>query len=273
MNEVLDLMKRHRSRRRFSAGDLPRSVLHECVDAARHASTSSLLQTYSVIVVRDEERKRVVYELCSEQEMILEAPCFLAICVDLHRIEAACEVAGGKAGLADLETLVLGCADASLLGQNLMLALESQGYGGCFVGAARNHPVELARVLQLPPRVFVVFGMVAGVPVDEPLPRPRMPLEAILHDEVYDDARTSQGLATMDERQRDWARRTNTEKGGHAGRLVNTDRGWCARVRHRMDAERPPAPRDRLRSQLETLGFCLDPDGPDQVPADTDEAG
>lgn len=257
MEEVTRLMEGHRSRREFSEAALPWEILRECVDVARHASTSSLLQAYSVIVVRDEKRRQAVHDLCSKQAMILSAPCFIAICVDLHRLETACELAGGKAGVADLETLILGCADASLLAQNLMLALESRGYGGCFVGAARNYPVRMAEVLSLPNRVFVAFGMVAGHPLDDPLPRPRLPLDAVLHEEVYDDARTREHLIEMDERQRDWARQTNEEKGGYAGRVVNTERSWCERVRHRLDTQRRESPRDQLRTQLEQLGFTL----------------
>jgi len=255
MNAVMKVMAEHRSRRRFSQEDLPAEILNECVDVARHASTSSLLQPYSVIVVRDPDRKQAVFEVCSRQQMILDAPCFVAICVDFHRLQVACESAGRPAGEVDLESLVLGCADASLLAQNLLLALESQGFGGCFVGAARNHPVELAKILGLPPRAFVAFGMVAGRPADDPLARPRLPLGAVLHEERYDETRTEEGLREMDERQREWARRTNAEKGGYARRLVNTERGWCERVSHRMAADRPPAPRDELAEKLRELGF------------------
>jgi hypothetical protein len=61
------------------------------------------------------------------------------------------------------------------------------------IGGARNHPFEIAKVLGLPSRVFVVFGMTLGHPDWDRVPphRPRLDLGAIIHHERYDDSRWS----------------------------------------------------------------------------------
>ncbi|HHI81447.1 MAG TPA: NADPH-dependent oxidoreductase [Planctomycetes bacterium] len=259
--KVLERMWAHRSRRAFEEEDLPQKDLEDCVAAAQRASTSSFLQPYSVVVVRDPERKRRVYELCSQQQMILDAPVFLALCVDFHRAEKACRDQGKELAPIDLETLLIGCIDTSLFAQNLLLAAEAMGYGGCFVGAARNHPLELARVLGLPPKVFVLFGLVLGRPCDDPMPMPRLPLEAVLHREQYDLESVSAHLDAFDAQMRAFARRLNRELQARGAKKVNEDRGFRDRLAFRLSTEKRPSPRDRIESCLKNMGFLAEGEG------------
>ena len=80
--------------------------------------------------------------------------------------------------------------DASLAAQNAALAAESLGLGICYVGAARNKPRELTALLQLPPRVFALFGMAIGIPTetDTSAVKPRFPQLEIVHRETYSSA-------------------------------------------------------------------------------------
>ncbi len=252
---VLERMWAHRSRRAFGEGDVPDEVLESCVEAAQRASTSSFLQPYSVVAVRAAERKEQIYELCSKQQMILDAPLFCGICVDFYRAERACLDLGGELAPVELETLMIGAIDASLFAQNLMLAFEAQGYGGCFVGAARNHPAELAKVLGLPPRVFVLFGLVMGRPSDDPMPMPRLPVQAVLHREQYDQEGVSAWLDSFDQQMRAFARRLNLELEAKGQPKVNEKRGFRDRLAFRLSKDRKPSPRDQLAEQLHRLGL------------------
>ena len=117
--------------------------------------------------------------LCGGQTHIEQAPVFVAVCADLHKIAAACAQNGVELQSQSLELFLQATVDAALLGQNLALAAESEGLGICMIGAARNHPIELAKLLELPRHVFAVFGMVVGHPTDDPVPRGRMPLGAV----------------------------------------------------------------------------------------------
>src|SRR5262249_44424985 len=154
----------------------------------------------------------------------------LAICADLHKIAAACGQHGELPQTQSFELFLQATVDAALLGQNLQLAAESEGLGACMLGAARNHPLELAQLLGLPEHVYVVFGMTLGQPTDDPLPRTRMPLHGVLHQETYDTARTDAVLAEADAAMRAWAQRTNRERGGYQGRPVSEQRGWAERM-------------------------------------------
>jgi nitroreductase len=255
---VVEQMHRHRSRRAYAPTPLAAGQLERLVDAARHASTSSHIQAYAVVAVRDPARRGEIAKLCAEQAHIRQAPVFLAVCADLHKIDVACRRQGHAVQADSLELFLQATVDAALLGQNLQLAAESEGLGTCMIGAARNHPVALARLLGLPPPCFVVFGMTLGHAVDDPLPRDRLPLAGVLHEEVYDRARTERVLADADAGAREWARRTNERHGGQQGRRVDEQKGWSERMAAFGGPDgRYLRARAALREELQQLGFGL----------------
>lgn len=189
-NPVVRSLRSHRSIRRFTTEPLPDTTLLPLIETAQRSSTSSNLQCYSVIVVRDQEKKRKIAALCGNQQQIIDCPVFLAHCADLNRAKVVCEQAGYDFEAKYIELLLLSVIDSTIFAQTLLSAVEGVGLGGCYIGAARNHPAELAEVLGLPPLVFVVFGMTLGHPDTTHLPmlRPRLPLEAIVHHESYNDS-------------------------------------------------------------------------------------
>ena len=256
---VTEQMVRHRSRRRFlpvEEADVADSQLRWLVDAARHAATSSFVQAYSVVAVRDPERKRRCAELCGDQPHIAAAPVFLAICADLAKVDAACRRHGGELGDDWLEVFVEATVDAALVGQNLQLAAESEGLGSCMIGGARNRPVELAALLELPPHVYVVFGMTLGWPADDPVPRGRMTLDAVLHAERYPHDRFDAWLDDADDRMRDWARESNRR--APDAKPIDEGRGWSDRMWWLLGRGLPPKGRAGLRDALRRLGFGLE---------------
>jgi nitroreductase/CTP:molybdopterin cytidylyltransferase MocA len=251
-------MFRHRSHRSYKPDPVPQGQIERLVDAARHASTSSYIQAYSLIAVRDPARKSEVARLCGGQRHIVQAPVFCAICADLHKLAAACGRHGTAVQAQSLELFLQATVDAALLGQNLQLGAEAEGLGACMIGGARNHPMELAALLGLPDHAYVVFGMTIGVPADDPLPRGRMPLPGVLHWERYDTARTDQVLDGADEVMRQWARRANAERGGYGGRPVNETKGWTERMAVAWGAKSEyAAARRTLVDELRRLGFGL----------------
>ncbi|MBP8301909.1 MAG: NTP transferase domain-containing protein [Planctomycetes bacterium] len=249
-------MFRHRSHRRYHADPVPQEQLERLVDAARYASTSSFIQAYAVIAVCDAQRKGECARLCSGQPHISEAPVFFAICADLHKIAAACGRHGTAVQAQSFELFLQATVDAALLGQNLQLAAEAEGLGACMIGAARNHPLELAQVLGLPPHCYVVFGMTVGKPADDPIPRGRMPLPGVLHWERYDAASAEAALDGADEGMREWSRRTNAEQGGYNGKPVSETKGWAERMAIAWGADSSYASaRKSLVDELRRLGF------------------
>jgi FMN reductase [NAD(P)H] len=189
-NPVLRSLRSHRSIRRFTSDPITEEQLTTILETAQRASTSSNLQAYSVIVVRDAERKRKLAAVCGNQQQIIDCPVFLAFCADLNRGKVVCDEAGYPYELRHAEPFIMSVIDTAIFGQTAMVAAEGMGLGCCFIGAARNHPFQLAEILGLPPYVFVVFGMTLGHP-DTKHPstlRPRLPHKAVVHREQYDSS-------------------------------------------------------------------------------------
>jgi nitroreductase len=201
LNPVLEQLFAHRSVRAYLPKPLPDGALEKIIAAAQSASTSSNLQTWSVVAVEDPERKARLSALCANQAQIRHAPLFLVWLADLHRLDAAASARQWQAeGLEYLEAMLIGVIDAALAAQNAAVALESLGLSCVYIGAARNHIDQMAEELRLPPRVFPIFGMCIGF-ADPTRPagvKPRLPQAAVLHREQYNVADQPAAMAKYD---------------------------------------------------------------------------
>ena len=76
MNETIDLMKKHTSVRRFTEEQISDEDLKAIIDAGRAASSWKNFQSYSIIVVRSQEKKAALFDLVP-QEAIRQSSVFL----------------------------------------------------------------------------------------------------------------------------------------------------------------------------------------------------
>ena len=247
MDPVLEQMSAHRSVRRYRSEPVDDGLVERAVSAAQRAATSHAIQAYSLLRVRDPARRGRLAELCGDQPQVAEAPVFLVVCTDQRRHRLAA-MARGAARVDNLESFLLGVVDAALLAQNLVLALESQGLGTCYIGGLRNRLPEVDLLLELPHGVLPLFGLCAGWPADAkgdgPGPPPRMPLAAVLYDERFpDDDHVLEMVAAHDRESERWYAAR-----GRPGRT------WSESVT-RLFAR--PA-RAHLRAYYESKGAALD---------------
>jgi nitroreductase len=248
-NEVLKTILAHRSVRAYLPDPLPEGTLECLVAAAQSASTSSNLQTWSVIAIEDPARKARLAGLASGQKHIVQCPLYLVWCVDLARLRLAAEQRQIVLdGLDYLEPFIVGVVDAALAAQNAAVALESLGLGQVLIGAMRNHPEEVAVELGLPPHVMALFGMCVGYPDPAVATgvKPRLPRRAVLHREQYSAAGQSEAFVEYDERIRAFQREQ---------RMPEID--WTQQATTRVRTVASLHGRDRIREALDILGFAL----------------
>jgi FMN reductase (NADPH) len=251
---TLDLIRRHASVRRYRPDPLPRETIETIIGSARQASTSSNLQMYSVVAVTDRERRSDLARLCGEQAFVAEAPLFLAWCADLSRLGRVCEIRGYVQITRYVENFLVAAMDAAIVAQAAALAAEALGLGICYIGAIRNDPVGVTRLLRLPRLVFPVTGMTMGWPAVEPSRKPRLPLSAVLHWEAYDRQTEDADLLAYDQ--------TMKATGIYQGRQVPVpdkpeimeDYGWMEHSARR--ASQPS--RAGLKKGLQDQGFALE---------------
>ena len=80
MNDLPSVLRRHRSIRRYLPTPIdPALVAEVCADAIAGSSSSGNLNSVSIVLTRDPERKRRLYELHLEQAMVLDAPLVMTL--------------------------------------------------------------------------------------------------------------------------------------------------------------------------------------------------
>lgn len=248
-NAVLETILSHRSVRGFLLDSLPERTLELLVAAAQSASTSSNLQVWSVVAVQDQARKSRLATLANNQQFVRDAPLLLVWLADLARLEGIAADRQLKIeGVHYLEAFILGVVDAALAAQSAVLAAESLGLGGVYVGALRNRPEEVAAELKLPPRVFAVFGMSIGYPDPAKVTgiKPRLPQEIVLHTEQYDPELKRAAIDRYNGIARDFMR----EQG-------MPEQDWTAQATGRLASAKSLTGRERMREALLNMGFEL----------------
>lgn len=184
MNETITLMQSHVSVRSFTGESIPEEHLTEMLKAGQAASSWKNFQSYSIIKVKKQETKQAIYDL-QPQPWILKCDTFLLFVGDLNRAGQAVQLHAETFHPEGVENLLISSVDAALVGQNVLLAAESLGYGGVVIGMIRQSSTELAELLQLPDYTYPIFGIALGVPKKKNPVKPRLPLDKVVFDEVY----------------------------------------------------------------------------------------
>lgn len=234
MNDVINLMKNHRSVRRFKKAELTDEHLRAILSAGQMASSWKNFQSYSIIVVKSEEKKVALYDLVP-QEAILQSAVFLLFIGDLNRAEKAVHLHAEDFHPEGPDNLLITSVDAALAGQNTLLAAESLGYGGVIIGLVRYKAQEIAALFDLPDYTYPVFGMALGVPDEEHAVKPRLPFEQVIFEESYQEQSASI-IEDFNQVQVDYA----------GARATNI---WSQRMAEQFSQPEPQATADNLKDK------------------------
>jgi nitroreductase len=238
---VIALQTRHSSVRGYTREPIPGPLLETLIGAGQHAASSSFIQAYSVIRVTRPEARSAIAAAAGDQAWIERAAEFLVFCADLRRVNAACLREGTGALEGWTEHGLAAVVDVALMAQNVLLAAESVGLGGVYIGGIRNDPATVADVLGLPELVAPVFGMCLGWPAENPEVKPRQPLGLVLHQDRYRDPGPEQTRA-YDRTMADY----------YAGRGSNTRLSdWSATTAKAVQGKK----REHLLGFLQAQGF------------------
>lgn len=185
MNSTIELIKNHTSKRVFSDKAVDNETLHTIINAAQHAASSSFIQSYCVINVVDSDKRQRIAAAAGGQVWVENAPIFLMWCADLTRVDYA-SVANERGHLEGYtEHFLAATVDVALAAQTALIAAESLGLGGVFIGGIRNDPQVVVDLLKLPHNVYPVFGMCLGYPAKELIVKPRFNTDDILYTDEF----------------------------------------------------------------------------------------
>ncbi|OAT34215.1 oxygen-insensitive NADPH nitroreductase [Buttiauxella brennerae ATCC 51605] len=181
MTPTIDLLRSHRSVRRYTDEPITDEQRAAIVASAQAASSSSFLQCTSIIRITDKSLREQLVPLTGGQQHVAQAAEFWVFCADFNRHLQICPEA--QLGLA--EQLLLGVVDTAMLAQNAFTAAESLGLGGVYIGGIRNGIEAVTELLALPKHVLPLFGLCLGWPDEDHGIKPRMPAAMLMHENSY----------------------------------------------------------------------------------------
>ncbi len=180
-------MLNRRTIRIYSAKPVEDKLLNEILLKGCRASTTGNMQVYSIIITRDEVKKKELAPYHFNQKMITGAPVVLTFCADFNRFNKWCLERKAEPGYDNFLSFFTAAIDALLVAQTVCVAAEEEGLGICYLGTTTYMAHKIIEVLKLPKGVVPVTTVTLGWPGENPEQPDRLPLEAVIHYETYKD--------------------------------------------------------------------------------------
>lgn len=196
MNTTLDLLNNRMSLRKYADRPVSEKDLDLILEGAMRAPTAGNMMLYSIIVVKDEEKRKRLSETCDNQPFIAKSPVSLVFLADMQRtydyftycdVKEFCQKNDREYREPALASLFLSISDALISAQNAVIAAESLGIGSCYIGDIMENYEEHKKLLNLPDKVFPI-GMLSLGYYPEGYNRiitPRFDKQYIVFDEEY----------------------------------------------------------------------------------------
>ena len=187
MAEFSDILLDRRTIRKYSSDPVDDVLLNELLRMGCRASTTGNMQVYSIIITRDEQKKKDLAPLHFNQTMITEAPVVLTFCADFNRFKKWCLLRKAEPGYDNFLSFFTAAIDALLVAQTVCIAAEAKGLGICYLGTTTYTTNKIVDLLKLPKGVVPVTTVTLGWPSENPEQVDRLPLDAVVHRENYVD--------------------------------------------------------------------------------------
>jgi len=185
--DTIQTIQNHRSIRKYKSTPIPEPILKTILEAAVRGSNTGNMQIYSIVVTQDEAVKKQLAPAHFNQKMVLEAPVLLTFCADFNRFNKWCEFRNANPGYDNIQAFTWATVDAVIAAQNAVVAAENFGLGICYLGTTTYNADKIIEVLKLPNGVVPITTITVGFPDETPSLTDRLPLEAVVHSEVYHD--------------------------------------------------------------------------------------
>lgn len=180
-----------RSIRKYTERNVSSELLDKILLAGTRASTTGNMQVYSIIVTRDASVKQKLAPAHFNQPMISSAPVVLTFCADFNRFNKWCRQRKAEPGYDNFLSFMTAAIDALLVAQTVCNAAEEEGLGICYLGTTTYNAASIIETLSLPKGVVPVTTVTLGWPAELPEQVDRLPLDGVVHNEVYHDYTSS----------------------------------------------------------------------------------
>jgi nitroreductase len=183
----MESLMNRRTIRKYTDEGISNELLNDILNAGCRSSTTGNMQVYSIVVTREAEMKKALSPLHFNQKMATGAPVVLTFCADFNRFNKWCMQRKAIPGYDNFLSFITAAIDAIIVSQTVCIAAESKGLGICYLGTTTYMAHKLIDTLKLPKGVVPVTTITMGWPDETPEQVDRLPLEAVIHNEIYHD--------------------------------------------------------------------------------------
>lgn len=188
METTIDTILSHRSIRKFTEKEIEDNILEQILRSACNGSTTGNMQLYSIIVTKDKKRMQEMAPFHFNQPIATNAPLILTFCADFNRFNKYCLYRNAPTdAYNNIQSYHWAVADAIIAAQNACVAAESLGLGICWLGTITYNVDKFIDTLHLPKNVIPLACIAFGYPAENPELTDKLPLEAFIHQESYQD--------------------------------------------------------------------------------------
>ncbi|SFB86113.1 FMN reductase [NAD(P)H] [Brevinema andersonii] len=194
-NPVIETLLNHRTVLLFDPNKaVPQEILDDIIKATQQAPTAISGQQYSIIVIREKEKRQFIMEFAKGrggfQQHITDSPVFLLFVIDFYKASLISKKENIPLKITDsIEGILAGSVDVGIALGTAVAAAKSFGLGTVCIGAIRNHDLTaLISEFRLPKYTFPLVGLCIGYPTEEGKKikiHPRLPLKTFAHQEYY----------------------------------------------------------------------------------------
>lgn len=179
---ILKEILSRRSIRRYKSNPVEDEKIRIMLESARLAPSGNNSQPWNFIIVRTEERRKQIVEACKKQQWMLQAPVLLVCVADIRaKINKSDHIViGEESPQIELKQVI---RDTAIAIEHLVLQGESLGLSTCWVAYFEQR--DIRPILSVPSDKYVVAVITVGYADENPHPRPRRPLEEIIHFETW----------------------------------------------------------------------------------------
>jgi nitroreductase len=190
--KILEPIVTRRSIRKYKNTPVEDDKIDVLLASARLAPSGNNSQPWNFIVIRSEETRKQVAEVCYNQQWMAQAPVFIVCVADMSvRLKELQEKDPRITDTSHLnvqeespqQELKMIIRDTTIAIDHLILQAESMGFGTCWIAWLDQE--SFRPVLNIPTDKYVVAVITVGYADEAPKPRPRKPLEEMVHYESW----------------------------------------------------------------------------------------
>ena len=163
--EFFETIKNRKSVREYSDKAVSKDLIEKIADAGRLAATARNEQPWEFVATSDKNTLKKICDMCPNGPFIKDVSCLIAVFSK------------------DTKYYIEDCSAAT---QNMLLAIETLGLGGCWIAGDKKDYADVIRKMFNAPDGYKLVSMVTvGYPKKEERPRPKRDLKDVLRWEKY----------------------------------------------------------------------------------------